>query len=126
MLKNHPKVPSEKLSYVIVPDIAKEDAFDEAVKSDPPFEVLIHTSSPFHFNVSDTKSDLLDPAIIGTTGILKAAKKNAPTVKQVVITSSFASIIDSTKGSRPGYVYSEADCEPLYCAGLPQLFADSC
>ena len=59
--------------------------------------------------MNDTKSDLLDPAIIGTTGILKAAKKSVPTLKRLVITSSFASIIDGSKGTRPGHVYSEAD-----------------
>lgn len=52
--------------------------------SDPPFEAVIHTASPFHFNVTDIKKDLLDPAVIGTTGILHAIKKNAPTVKRVV------------------------------------------
>lgn len=33
-------------------------------------------------------------AIIGTTGILKSIKKYAPTVKRVVVTSSFAAIND--------------------------------
>ena len=92
-------------------------AFDEAVKSDPPFDIVIHTASPFHFNVQDVQKDLLDPAINGTTGILKAIKKSAPTVKRVVITSSFAAIIDGAKGLRPGYVYTEADWNPT----TPQL-----
>lgn len=70
------------------------------------------TASPFHFNVKDTKKDLLDPAINGTTGILKAIKKYAPTVKHVVVTSSFASIIHPKEGKWPGKVYSEADWNP--------------
>lgn len=41
------------------PDFAL--AFDEAVISDPPFEAVIHTASPFHFSVTDTKKELLDP-----------------------------------------------------------------
>ena len=98
ILKHHPDVPKSRLNFVIVEDIAQENAFDEAIKSDPPFEAVIHTSSPFHFNVTNTKKDLLDPAIIGTTGILKAIKKNASTVKRVVITSSFASIVNPGKG----------------------------
>lgn len=84
ILKNHPNVPKNKLDFVIVEDIAQPDAFDKAIISDPPFETVIHTSSPFHFNVTDSKKELLDPAIIGTTGILKAIKKSAPTVKRVV------------------------------------------
>lgn len=71
----------------------------------PPFDTVIHTASPFHFSVTDTKKDLLDPAINGTTGVLKAIKKSAPSVKRVVITSSFAAIVDSKKPG--GYVYSE-------------------
>ena len=84
----------KRLSYVIVKDIAQPGAFDEAVKSDPPFEAVLHTASPFHFNVTDPKKDLLDPAIIGTAGILKAIKASAPSVKRVGITSSFASIVN--------------------------------
>ena len=113
ILNNHPNVPKDKLSFVIVEDIAQEGAFDEAIKSDPPFETVVHTSSPFHFNTNDSKKDLLDPAVIGTTGILKAIKKNASTVKRVVITSSFASIIDSSKGNNPGHTYTEADWNPI-------------
>ncbi|KAG0647827.1 Ketoreductase azaE [Hyphodiscus hymeniophilus] len=108
----HPKTPGSQLSFRIVPDIAVEGAFDEAVKI-PGLDAVIHTASPFHFNVTDTKKDLLDPAIIGTTGVLKAIKKNAPSVKHVVITSSFAAIIDGKKGLRPGYKYSEKDWNPI-------------
>ncbi|KAI4147463.1 MAG: hypothetical protein L6R39_003108 [Caloplaca ligustica] len=107
-----PNVGKDKLDFVYVADIAQEGAFDEAVKSDPPFEWVIHTASPFHFNITDTKKDLLDPAIIGTTGILKAIKKNAPTVKRVVITSSFAAVFSPKTGNRPGYTYSEKDWNP--------------
>jgi nucleoside-diphosphate-sugar epimerase len=111
ILKNHPDTPKSKLSYVIVKDIAQANAFDEAVKSDPPFEAVLHTASPFHFNVTDPKKDLLDPAVVGTTGILKSIKAYAPTVKRVAITSSFASILN--KNHEPGKVYSEADWNPV-------------
>lgn len=110
ILSNHPNVAEKRLSYVIVEDIAKEEAFDEAVQSDPPFEAVLHTASPFHFNVTNPKKDLLDPAIIGTTGILKSIKKNAPTVNRVAITSSFASIINATE--HPD-VYNESVWNPV-------------
>lgn len=54
--------------------------------------------------------DFLDPAIKGTTGILKAIKAHAPTVKRVVITSSFAAIVNP-KQHPPSY--SEKDWNPL-------------
>ncbi len=84
ILDNHPKVSKDQLDFVIVEDIAKPGAFDKAVQSKTPFETVIHTASPFHFNATDTKKDLLDPAVIGTTGILESTKKYAPTVKRVV------------------------------------------
>ena len=79
---------------MIVEDIAQEGAFNEAVKSDPPFEAVVHTASPFHHSFSEPH-ELLDPAIKGTKGILQAIKASAPTVKRVAITSSFAAIVNA-------------------------------
>jgi len=111
--KAHSSYGKDKLDFAIVEDIAQENAFDKAVVSDPPFEAVIHTASPFHFNVTDVQKELLDPAIIGTTGILKSIKKSAPTVKRVVITSSFASIINPFKANWPDHTYSEQDWNPI-------------
>ncbi|KAF1968806.1 NAD(P)-binding protein, partial [Bimuria novae-zelandiae CBS 107.79] len=110
---NKEAVEKGQLSFAIVPDIAQEGAFDKAVISDPPFEAVLHTASPFHFNVTDVQKDLLDPAVIGTTGILKSVKKSAPSVKRVVITSSFAALVNPGKGNWPGHVYSEEDWNPI-------------
>jgi len=44
-----------QLSFAIVPDIAQEGAFDQAVVSEPPFELVLHTASPFHFNITDVQ-----------------------------------------------------------------------
>ncbi|KAF2396255.1 NAD(P)-binding protein [Trichodelitschia bisporula] len=109
----HPDVPKERLDFAIVPDIAIGGAFDQAVVSDPPFEAVIHTASPFHFKVTDVKAQLLDPAIIGTTGLLQSVRKNAPSVKRVVITSSFAAILNGPKGNWPEKTYSEEDWNPI-------------
>lgn len=114
MLKDtFPEYGKDKLDFVYVADIAQEGAFDEAVISDPPFEWVLHTASPFHYNVTDTKKDFLDPAIIGTTGILKAIKKSAPSVKRVVITSSFAAIVSPKIGNNPDHTYSEENWNPI-------------
>lgn len=74
VLTNHPGASRSKLDYVVVHNIAEEAAFEEAVKSDPPFDVALHTASPFHLNITDP-GELLNPAIIGTTGILRALKR---------------------------------------------------
>lgn len=109
----HPKYGKDKLDFALVEDIAQEGAFDKAVVSEPPFEAVIHTASPFHFNVTDVKKQLLDPAIIGTTGVLKSIKKSGPTVKRVVVTSSFASIVNPKKATWPDHTYSEVDWNPV-------------
>ena len=110
ILSNYPGLPASKLSYAIVKDIAQEDAFNDAVKSDPPFEAVLHTASPFHFHPTESKKELIDPAIIGTTGILRSIKASAPTVKIVVITSSFASMINT---ANPPKVYDETCWNPV-------------
>ncbi|CAE6445741.1 unnamed protein product [Rhizoctonia solani] len=101
-----------QLNFAIVEDITVPGAFDEVLKNNK-FDSVLHTSSPFVFTINDIKKDLLDPAILGTTEILKAVKAHAPTVKRVVVTSSFASIVDLSKGDRPGHVYSEKDWNPI-------------
>lgn len=94
VLLSLPEAFHERTSYFIVKDIAAKSAFDEVLKVDPPFDAVVHTASPFHVNIKDP-DELLQPAIEGTTGILEALKRLAPSVKRVVITSSFAAILSS-------------------------------
>ncbi|KFH46759.1 putative NADPH-dependent methylglyoxal reductase-like protein [Hapsidospora chrysogenum ATCC 11550] len=102
---------ASRLEVVIVPDIAKEDAFDEVVKT-PGLEVVLHTASPFHFNWTDPEKELINPAVVGTTGILRAIQHSAPSVRRVVVTSSFASILDESKLTDPNHTFTEASWNP--------------
>ncbi|KAF4979707.1 hypothetical protein FZEAL_4135 [Fusarium zealandicum] len=106
------KAKDGKLEVVIVPDIAQPSAFDEVAKT-PGLDAVLHTASPFHFNITDPKKDLIDPALIGTTGILKALHASAPSVKRVVITSSFASILDEDKFKDPSTTFTEKSWNPI-------------
>ncbi|KAK6227637.1 NAD dependent epimerase/dehydratase [Colletotrichum tabaci] len=110
ILAAYQNTPKETLSYVIVSNIAREGAFDHAVQSDPPFDCVIHTASPFHENFDDPVTDLLDPAIKGTIGLLRAIKNHALQVKRVVLTSSFAAIVNSAS---PPLVYDENSWNPI-------------
>ncbi|QRV84238.1 NADPH-dependent methylglyoxal reductase GRE2 protein [Ceratobasidium sp. AG-Ba] len=101
-----------QLKFAIVGDITVPGAFDEVIKSNR-FDAVLHTSSPFVFDVKDITNELLLPAINGTTEILKSVKAHGPSVKRVVVTSSFASIVDLAQGNRPGYAYSEKDWNPI-------------
>ncbi|KAI0407943.1 NAD dependent epimerase/dehydratase [Xylaria palmicola] len=103
--------PGAKLTVAIVPDIAQPNAFDEVMQT-PGLEYVQHTASPFHFKFTDAKTEILDPAIKGTTSVLEAIKKYAPTVRRVVITSSFAAILSPSELANPNKTWSEADWNP--------------
>lgn len=98
------------LETSVVEDITCPGAFDAAVSG---VDGVIHTASPFVLSVQDNQRDLLDPAIKGTTSILESVHAHAPQVKRVVITSSFAAILDLAKGYWPEHTYTEADWNPL-------------
>ncbi|KAG8916236.1 methylglyoxal reductase (NADPH-dependent) gre2 [Tulasnella sp. 417] len=78
---------SDKLKFAVVDDITAPGAFDEVLRAYQ-FDAVLHTSSPFRYNIV------------------------APSVKRVVVTSSFASVVNRTKGTWPGKVYTEADWNP--------------
>ncbi|KAK4189831.1 hypothetical protein QBC35DRAFT_491885 [Podospora australis] len=103
---------SGELVVAIVPDIAQPDAFDEVVKT-PGLEVVLHTASPFHFKFKDPQKELIDPALIGTTSILKAIARDAPSVRRVVVTSSFAAIVDEASIADPNTTFSEKSWNPV-------------
>ncbi|TFK63060.1 NAD(P)-binding protein [Pluteus cervinus] len=85
-----PFVDQGKLEVVVVSDITKDDAFDDAVKG---VDAIEHTASPFHFNAVEPQ-ELIGPAVNGTLNILQSALKYGSSVKRVVITGSCASILE--------------------------------
>jgi nucleoside-diphosphate-sugar epimerase len=85
--------PGSRLSFVIVPDLTAEGAYDEAVKG---ATHIIHLASPIvmkgEIKPENYQVELIDPAVAGTVSVLKAAAKTAG-VKRVVITSSVVAIV---------------------------------
>ncbi|CAH0039091.1 unnamed protein product [Clonostachys rhizophaga] len=110
VIKAQPESLKPKLSYAIVGDIAQRDAFNAVVRSNPDLDYVIHTASPFLAKFEDPVLDVLEPAINGTVGILRAIKEHAPQVKRVVITSSFAAIVNTES---PPKVYDESSWNPV-------------
>ncbi|THU93784.1 NAD(P)-binding protein [Dendrothele bispora CBS 962.96] len=78
-----------KFDLVIVGDMIADGAFDEAVKG---VDAIEHVASPVHFSADDPQ-EIIEPAVKGTTEILKSVIKYGQDVKRVVITSSVAAII---------------------------------
>ncbi|CAK9438298.1 uncharacterized protein LODBEIA_P25220 [Lodderomyces beijingensis] len=104
---------ADNFSYAIVEDIAAKGAFDEALKSNPEVTVFLHTASPFHFDVSDVKKQLLDPAVEGTTNALNAIKEYGKNIKRVVVTSSYAAITGFGQLAIPGKTVNEESWNPI-------------
>ena len=100
----------DRFELVVVEDITKDGAFDEAVKD---IDAIAHTASPFHYKATEpdgmsnflwmltflaikTFTDLIVPAVRGTTSILNSALKHGSSVKRLVLTSSVAAIREET------------------------------
>ncbi|KAF9870239.1 nad dependent epimerase [Colletotrichum karsti] len=100
-----------RLATTFVEDLTKPDNFRDAFDNNT--VGVIHVASPVHGHVEDNVRDMLDPAIKGAVGIMKASKLYAgPSFQRVVHTSSFAAMLDVSKDPRVGYVYDESDWNP--------------
>ncbi|KAM0250773.1 hypothetical protein ACHAP5_001990 [Fusarium lateritium] len=108
--RGYPEVPAPRLDFVIVEDFLGEHAFKDALTATPPFEAVIHTASPFSLQPGDINRDVLGPAVLGTTRLLEAVQAYAPSVRRVVITSSFFA---ASKPVESTYLYSDADWNSL-------------
>lgn len=101
--------PGLRLTFVVVPDLLADGAYDEAMKD---VTGVIHVASPImhgHIEGESYIKTLIEPAVKGTLNILEAAKK-AGSVKRVVITSSVAGIVsweDFTSGKSGGTTFNE-------------------
>lgn len=98
----------DKFQYVIAEDVEKAGVFDEAVKG---VDGVLHTASPFHFDAENAALDkLVHPAVKGTKNVLSSIIKEKG-IKRVVITSSFAAILDrNADGHASGTkIYNEGD-----------------
>lgn len=102
-------ISSGRLSVALVPDIVVEGAFDECLDG---VTHVAHVASPLAHGIINVEDDLLQPAIQGTIGIIRAAAKFPP-VRSIVITGSFLSAFDPAHGLRPGYTYTPDDWNPI-------------
>ncbi|KAK4052785.1 hypothetical protein OIV83_002072 [Microbotryomycetes sp. JL201] len=108
--KKHAKY-SDQIEWVIVEDIAAPGAFDEAVED---VTIVVHTASPFHYDVKDNENDMLKPAIAGTRNMLEAcASDKGSKIKRVVITSSFAAVLDLKSGLGEDTSYNHETWNPV-------------
>ncbi|RDL36718.1 NAD dependent epimerase [Venustampulla echinocandica] len=107
MIDARPKYTSQ-LDFVEIDDFERTGVFEEAVKG---IDSVIHAASPFTYDTKDNEKELIIPAINGVKSILDAASKSD--VKRVVITSSFASVLDADRKAPPYFTYTGKDWNPL-------------
>lgn len=100
----------EQLKFAIVPDFTSHEAYCGILAD---VTHIVHAASPFNLHPQDNAKDVLEPAIQGSLAILEAAIRYGPQVRRVINISSFAAIVDTSKGLRPGHTYSEKDWNPM-------------
>lgn len=73
---------------------------------------VFHVASPFVITAEDPQRDIVDPAVEGTTAVLKAVAQHKDGVKRVVVTSSVCG-----EGEGRGDVWGEgaAPTPPAMC-----------
>lgn len=87
-------------------NLLEQGSFDEAMAG---CGVVFHVASPYTTAVDDPQTQLVDPAVNGTTYVLEAADRTE-TVQRVVLTSSMAAIFGASAdlAETPRGVFDEA------------------
>ncbi|RNJ51997.1 hypothetical protein D7B24_004750, partial [Verticillium nonalfalfae] len=67
---------------------------------------------PFSYDTKDNEKELILPAIAGVKAILAAAASD-PNIPRLVLTSSFASVMDANRAAPPYFTYTGDDWNPL-------------
>ncbi|KAH8899120.1 NAD dependent epimerase/dehydratase [Thozetella sp. PMI_491] len=98
-----------KLDFVQVGDFENTGVFAEAVKG---VDGVIHVASPLTYDTKDNEKELILPAINGVRSILEAAAAT-PSISRIVLTSSFASVVDIQRKESSYFTYTGADWNPL-------------
>lgn len=72
---------------------------------------IIHVASPFTYDIQDNEQDLVLPAINGVKSLLASAAKSK-SVKRIILTSSFAAVVDITRKAPRRWEYTAKDWNP--------------
>ncbi|KFZ16614.1 hypothetical protein V502_05004 [Pseudogymnoascus sp. VKM F-4520 (FW-2644)] len=115
IVKTHPSWEG-KIEFAIVADFTSEKPFDELfINAKAPFTHIIHTASPLNFRVEDIQKEMIEPAVRGTTEILKSAHHHGgTTLKRFVLLGSAVSVLNSFEDiTQEGRPYTEKNWNPV-------------
>jgi nucleoside-diphosphate-sugar epimerase len=108
-LKQSRSAHGDLLDVVLIQDFKEASAsLDTAVEG---VDGIIHVASPFTYDIQDNEQDLVLPAINGVKSLFLAANKSS-TVKRIVLTSSFAAVVDIKRNASPRHEYTASDWNP--------------
>ncbi|KAJ9165576.1 NAD dependent epimerase/dehydratase [Coniochaeta hoffmannii] len=108
MIKARPQH-AKLLDFIQIEDFGTSGSLDEAVKG---VDGIVHVASPFTYDTEDNEKELIIPAMNGVRSVLEAAARTT-TVKRIVITSSFAAVMDANRKAPPYFTYTADDWNPL-------------
>ncbi|KAL2827483.1 NAD(P)-binding protein [Aspergillus pseudoustus] len=115
MLKARPQY-ADRLEFVQIDDFEKPGGLADAVRG---VDGIIHTASLFTYDTTNNETELIIPAINGVKAVFEAAASatNPVAIKRIVLTSSFASVIDVARNAQtplaPYFTYTGSDWNPL-------------
>ncbi|PWY81748.1 NAD dependent epimerase/dehydratase [Aspergillus sclerotioniger CBS 115572] len=115
IIKTHPSW-KDKVEFAVVADFTSEEPFDDLFRhAKKPFNYVIHAASPANFEASDIQKEVIEPAEMGTTEILKATHEyGGPTIKRFIILSSAVAVMNSFEDlTKEGKPYTEKDWNPV-------------
>ncbi|KAH8898756.1 3-beta hydroxysteroid dehydrogenase/isomerase family protein [Thozetella sp. PMI_491] len=109
MVQARPQFASS-LDFVEIDDFENPGGggLDEALKD---IDAVIHVASPLKYDTTNNEQELIIPAINGVKAVLEASARG--NVKRVVLTSSFASVMNVDRKAPPYFTYTGDDWNPL-------------
>lgn len=118
---------ASRLSFVQIADFDSPGGLTEAVQG---VDAIIHAASvrhhrllaqgsiltyprqPLTYDTTDNEKELVIPALNGVRAVFEAAAATE-SVKRIVMTSSFASVLDASRKGPPYFTYTGQDWNPL-------------
>lgn len=119
-----------RIDVIEVSDLLASGCLDSAVEAK---DYIVHVASPYVLSAKNNKRDIIDPAIKMTQNVLDAALKaenkakaagEKPKLKRIVVTSSFAAILNPLKGiEQRDYTYTDKDWQPIQYAFMGMFYS---
>ncbi|RFU79411.1 nad dependent epimerase dehydratase [Trichoderma arundinaceum] len=110
---------SDKIEYVIIPDMSRPSAYQDALKG---VSYIFHLAGAMVDKGSELERDFVDPAVKGTLSILDSAKKE-DSIRKVVIVSSFVSLMPMD-GVMRNPLHIKANTGEVFPVDLKKVFPE--